>query len=128
MIGRSTSSTVPGTSVDRNTNTCVAVFSRIAAPRSWASRSIAVWSWLPFGADGVPTQISETSVASTACRVSRLTETRPLATVSAISCTIPSSTTGVRPAAIRSSFAWSTSTPTTRWPSRARQASETAPT
>ena len=41
---------------------------------------------------------------------------------------MPSSTTGVFPARIRSSLVLSMSTPVTRWPSRARQASDTAPT
>ncbi len=89
---------------------------------------MADWSWLPLGAEGVPTQTSESSVFSTASRVSRVTSTRPLAATWAIRSIMPSSTTGVLPAAIRSSFAWSTSTPTTRWPSRARHARETAPT
>ena len=72
MIGRSTSSTVPGTSVERKTKTCGAALVRERpSPSSRASRSIAAWSWLPFGADGVPTQISESSLPSTASRTSR---------------------------------------------------------
>ncbi len=66
MIGCSTSSTVPGTSVERNTKTWPPAFPRMARPRSWASLSIADWSWLPLGAEGVPTQISESSESSTA--------------------------------------------------------------
>src|SRR5262245_46325601 len=45
-----------------------------------------------------------------------------------MSCTIPSSTTGVLPAEMRSSLVCSTSTPITVCPSRARQARDTAPT
>src|SRR4030095_13580315 len=100
----------------------------MTAPRSFASPSIAVWSWLPLGAEGVPTQRSEISLSSTAARVSRVTETRPLATTCVMRSTMPSSTTGVFPAEMRSSLAWSTLAPVTRWPSRGRHASDTAPT
>ena len=33
-----------------------------------ARRTIAPWSWLPFGADGVPTQTNAISLSRTACR------------------------------------------------------------
>ena len=89
---------------------------------------MAPWSWLPLAAEGVPTQTSEMSVASTASAASVVTRTWPLAATCCISSTMPSSTTGVLPAAMRSSLVRSMSTPTTSWPSRARQASDTAPT
>ena len=75
------------------------------------SRSTAVWSWLPLAADGVPTQISDSSVSRRASPALLVTLTRPLATTLAISSTMPSSTTGVLPSRISCSFAASTSTP-----------------
>jgi hypothetical protein len=79
-------------------------------------------------AEGVPTQTSEMSLPSTACSVSVVTVTRPLAATCCIRSTMPSSTTGVLPAAMRSSLVRSMSTPITWCPSRDRQASDTAPT
>jgi hypothetical protein len=60
---RRTSSTVPGTKVDRKTNICLLDLLRMARPRSLARFNIAVWSWLPFGADSVLTQMSDSSVS-----------------------------------------------------------------
>ena len=100
-------STVPGTSVDRKTKTCGAGLSRIARPRcrgrAAASR---VWSWLPLGADGVPTQISEISAAEhRLAHIARDRDAGRSPTTLAIRSTMPSSTTGVFPSRIRSSLA-----------------------
>ncbi len=78
MIGRNTSSTVPGTRVERNTTTCGADLALIALPISTASRKMAPWSWLPFAADGVPTQINDMSLSRTALPASVVTDTLPL--------------------------------------------------
>ena len=112
----------------RKTTTCGSVFCASAWPSCAASRRIAPWSWLPLAADGVPTQTRLISLPSTAARVSVVTLTRPPAATFCISSTMPSSTTGVLPAAMSESLVGSMSTPITWWPSRARQASETAPT
>ena len=54
---------MPGTSVERNTNTCgVSLVAQRRARSRAARRSIARWSWLPLAADGVPTQTSEISL------------------------------------------------------------------
>ncbi len=72
--------------------------------------------------------MNDTSLECIAWRASVVTDTRPLAAIFAISSIMPSSTTGVLPAAMWASLVSSTSTPVTRCPSRARQASDTAPT
>src|SRR6185436_10341151 len=99
-----------------------------ALPICSVSRSNAVRSWPPLAAEGVPTQMNDTSVSSTARSASCVTLTRPESTTSRISSWMPSSRIGDLRARIRSSLARSTSTPISRCPSRARQAIETAPT
>ena len=83
---------------------------------------------LPFGAEGVPTQISETSLAAIASATSVVARKVPESTTSAISSPIRSSTTGVRPRAIRSTLIGLTSTPMTSCPLDAKHAAETEPT
>jgi hypothetical protein len=127
-IGSIFSSTVPGCTVERITMVWNSRFSRNAVPICSDRRRIAVRSWLPFAADGVPTQTNEISVSEIARRASLVTETRPESTTSAINSWIPSSRIGDLRLRIRPSFVGSMSTPMTRCPSRARQASDTAPT
>ena len=84
---------------------------------------MAVRSWLPFGADGVPTQTNDISVSRIACRASLVTDTRPESTTSRINSWMPSSRIGDLRLRISSSLTGSMSTPTTSM-SVAREARE----
>ena len=77
---------------------------------------------------GVPTQISDSSVVAIARAWSFVASSRPDSTASRISSSSPGSTIGLRPAEICAFFSSLTSTPTTSWPKRARQAAQTVPT
>ncbi len=69
--GSSFSSTVPGCTVERTTMVWNSRLVASAAPICSASRRMAVRSWLPLAADGVPTQTNESSVSRIALRAHR---------------------------------------------------------
>ena len=77
---------------------------------------------------GVPTQTNDTSVARIASRTESVTVTLPLRMMLRVSSWMPVSTIGACPRRSISSFDSSMSTPVISCPSRARQASDTAPT
>ena len=82
----------------------------------------------PEGVEGVPTQTSATSVSSTALAASVVAVIFPSACICVTISGRPSSMIGHSPRFSRSTLASATSTPTTVWPSFARQAQLTAPT
>jgi hypothetical protein len=77
---------------------------------------------------GVPTEMSDTSLCSTAACVSSTARSRPDLTTAETASSRPSSTTGERPRLIISILPELTSTPMTSWSSSAKQAAETVPT
>ncbi len=109
-MGTSSSAQVPGSMVERKTTTCPG---RSARPICSATRSRKVVDRLPLGADGVPTQTSDSSVAATASAASVVARSAPRAVVSAISSPMRSSTMGACSPLMRSTLAGLTSTPTT---------------
>ena len=101
----------------------------MARPTSPASRRIADWSWLPLAADGVPTQTSEISLPQTAWRTSVVTATRPLADDVGHQLDHAFLDDRRLPGADELELGGiDVDTDRGRWPSRARQARETAPT
>ena len=93
-----------------------------------ATRSTAVRSRLPFAWLGVPTQMSDMSVPAMAAATSLVALRRPAATPAATRSARPSSTMGLCPALIISTFSSLTSTPRTVAPRSARHAADTDPT
>ena len=67
-MGSIFSSSVPGCTVERTTMVWKSRLVLSAAPICSASRRMALRSWLPFAADGVPTQTNDTSVSCMALR------------------------------------------------------------
>lgn len=127
-VGITTARIEPGSIVLRATTTWKSLFSLMAAPISWHTLRTCDRSRLPFSWDGVPTQISEISVFSTASRTSVVARSRPSLTVFEIISPMSFSMIGVVPWLIRSTLVRFGSTPTTVCPSVARQPAETAPT
>ncbi len=80
------------------------------------------------GREGVPTQTSERSVAATASAADPVARRRPSRTAAANRSPIPSSMIGDSPRPTIATFNGFTSTPTTSWPSAARQAAVVVPT
>ena len=119
---------VPGRMVERMTTRCGLSSRRSTAPICWHTRSSMSVLRLPFGRDGVPTQISEMSLSATASSADVVARSRPAATASAIISGNRASMTGERPWFIRSTFTCCVSAPTTRAPVAARHAAETLPT
>ena len=112
----------------RYTTTCQPSLSRSAAPISAVTSSRYRVNSAPPAADGVPTQISETSVARTASCASEVTTRLPAATTAAVRSPISASTIGDVPCRRADILSGFTSTPTTRWPREARHAALTQPT
>ena len=121
-------SSVPGGTVLLRTTTWALPRTLTAAAISAHTRMTYSRSGSPLASGGVPTVIIETSVAPIAARASVVASTRPSATALASRPSSPSSTIGERPAATPATLSALTSTPITRWPSRARHAAVTAPT
>ncbi len=96
-IGTSSSRQVPGSIVLRKTTVCRWLVSASAPPICSATRSRYVVDRLPLGADGVPTQTREISVAAIAAATSVVARSAPLPTTSAVSSPMRSSTTGACP-------------------------------
>ena len=126
--GSSTWRVVPGRTVLRTTTTMGDRWRWIACPMSPATRRRYVRSRLPLPLLGVPTQTKARSVSLTAASQSVVARRRPARTPSSMSSPSPASITGGWPWFNRSVLTGFVSTPTTRWPSAARQAAETAPT
>ena len=103
---------------------------RRATSRPSSRVAAATWpgSRPPPGRAGVPTQISASSSRSVQGRAEAAASRRPVATPWASRAASPGSRTGERPAATARTTAGSGSTPSTWWPSRARQAAVVAPT
>ena len=119
---------VPGRIVLRTTTVMGEPQRRMACPMSPATRRRFVRSRLPLPLLGVPTHTRPMSVPATAASQSVVARKRPTRTPSSMSSPRPASTTGAWPWFSRSTLTGLVSTPTTVWPSAARQAAETAPT
>ena len=126
--GITSSSVVPGKEVERTHTVYGVVRSERASPIWRATARRWLRSVSPVSRLGVPTQTSATSLPATASWKSSVARNRPAATISATSSGSPGSTTGDRPSLIIATLSGLGSTPITVWPSRARQAAETAPT
>jgi len=101
---------------------------RKPAAISAVTASRAVKEGVPLGKLGVPTEIMEISVPSTASAASVVARRPPEAWAARTRSGTPASTMGDWPALIKSTLAGLVSTPTISWPSFARQTAETAPT
>ena len=95
-IGASTLSAVPGRDVERRTTVCRAGWSRRPRPTVAATRSRASVERLPFSRDGVPTQMTESSVSLRHVHHLPWPGAAP-GTLEATSSASPGSTTGVSP-------------------------------
>ena len=119
---------VPGSTVDRRMTVKGVVLPLNARPIS--ATTVRMWSssMLPSARLGVPTQIKAASDCSTAATESSVASSLPEATPEAIRSSSPGSRIGARPELKISTFSRLESTPTTSWPSSARQADVTDPT
>ncbi len=93
-IGTSRFRQVPGSMVLRYTTVCRPPRSASTAPICSVTRSKYVVHRLPLGSEGVPTQMSDTSLPMTASRTSPVARSAPVRTTSAMSPPMRSSTPG----------------------------------
>ena len=126
--GTTTSSTVPGGTVERMTTVCGRSVPASTEPISLTTRLTWVRSVLPFAADGVPTQTSERSEDCRPSPTDPVARSAPDPTTCSTSSSRPGSITGGVPAFSAATLPGSVSTPTTRCPRAARQVAVTEPT